>query len=237
MYKLSPNDIVKFGRVEYTIREIKTGEIGDVETDTEFEIEDIPEEREEEPRQACRICLYDNVEYDNPLISPCYCSGTMKYIHVQCLKKWMESRVVLNETSFSKTFYWKNYDCELCKFQFPLEISYQGKTFNMVDIPKLVSPYIVLETNANNKNSTKSIHYISMESIPSVKLGRGHESEIKIPDISVSRCHALIHYKDGNFYVEDNSSKFGTLVKASDGVRIKENKQTITMQIGRTVLI
>ena len=50
MYKLSPNDIVKFGRVEYTIREIKTGEIGDVETDTEFEIEDIPEEREEEPR-------------------------------------------------------------------------------------------------------------------------------------------------------------------------------------------
>ena len=53
-----------------------------------------------------------------------------------------------------------------------------------------------------------------METIPSVKMGRGHESEIKIPDISVSRCHALLHYKDGNFYVEDNSSKFGTLVKA-----------------------
>lgn len=50
MYKLSPNDVVKFGRVEYTVREIRTGEIGEVETDTEFEIEDIPEEREEEPR-------------------------------------------------------------------------------------------------------------------------------------------------------------------------------------------
>ena len=50
MYKLVPNDIVKFGRVEYKIREIKTEEIGDVETDTEFEIEDIPEERQEEPR-------------------------------------------------------------------------------------------------------------------------------------------------------------------------------------------
>ena len=124
MYKLSPNDIVKFGRVEYKIREIKTGEIGDVETDTEFDIEDIPEEREEEPRQQCRICLCDNVEYDNPLISPCYCSGTMEYVHVQCLKKWMESRVVQNETDFSKTYYWKNYDCELCKYQFPLEISY-----------------------------------------------------------------------------------------------------------------
>ena len=147
MYRLSPNDVVKFGRVEYLVREIKTGENNEEDTDTEFEIEDIPEEREEEPRMACRICLADHVEYNNPLISICHCSGTMKYIHVQCLQKWMESRVVLTETGYSKTFFWKNYDCELCKFKFPLEIEYQGKKFNMIDIPKLEMPYIVLETN------------------------------------------------------------------------------------------
>lgn len=124
MYRLSPNDMVKFGRVEYHIREIKTCENQEDDTDAEFEIEDIPEEREEEPRLACRICLADTVEYNNPLISPCYCSGTMKYIHVGCLQQWMESRVVLSETSYSKTFFWKNYDCELCKFKFPLEIAY-----------------------------------------------------------------------------------------------------------------
>ena len=41
---------MKFGRVEYLVREIKTGENNEEDTDTEFEIEDIPEEREEEPR-------------------------------------------------------------------------------------------------------------------------------------------------------------------------------------------
>jgi E3 ubiquitin-protein ligase DOA10 len=35
---------------------------------------------------SCRICLdsdYDSMT--NPLISPCKCAGTMKYIHIRCL--------------------------------------------------------------------------------------------------------------------------------------------------------
>jgi pSer/pThr/pTyr-binding forkhead associated (FHA) protein len=43
-------------------------------------------------------------------------------------------------------------------------------------------------------------------------MGRGHESEIRVCDISVSRCHALVKYKNGRYYLEDNLSKFGTLV-------------------------
>lgn len=43
-------------------------------------------------------------------------------------------------------------------------------------------------------------------------MGRGHESDLRINDISVSRCHALVKYKDGKFTLEDNVSKFGTLV-------------------------
>jgi pSer/pThr/pTyr-binding forkhead associated (FHA) protein len=45
-------------------------------------------------------------------------------------------------------------------------------------------------------------------------MGRGHESEVRVCDISVSRCHALLKYKaeKGMFYLEDNLSKFGTLV-------------------------
>lgn len=43
-------------------------------------------------------------------------------------------------------------------------------------------------------------------------MGRGHESDLRINDISVSRCHALIKFKDNRFLLEDNLSKFGTLV-------------------------
>ena len=35
----------------------------------------------------CRICLEeeDNI---NSLISPCRCSGSSKYVHIQCLQNW-----------------------------------------------------------------------------------------------------------------------------------------------------
>ena len=36
----------------------------------------------------CRICLEE--EDESSMISPCLCSGTMKYVHIKCLKTWME---------------------------------------------------------------------------------------------------------------------------------------------------
>lgn len=45
-----------------------------------------------------------------------------------------------------------------------------------------------------------------------LKLGRGHDSDVRIADVSISRCHAMIRFNQGNFVLEDNDSKFGTLV-------------------------
>lgn len=57
------------------------------------------------------------------------------------------------------------------------------------------------------------MHVISLNAEKnSIKLGRGHDSDVRISDISVSRCHAIIKQKSNGFYVEDNMSKFGTLV-------------------------
>lgn len=52
------------------------------------------------------------------------------------------------------------------------------------------------------------------------KLGRGHESEVRINDISVSRCHAIVKYKEDGFYIEDNISKFGTIVLLKDKIQL-----------------
>jgi pSer/pThr/pTyr-binding forkhead associated (FHA) protein len=53
------------------------------------------------------------------------------------------------------------------------------------------------------------------------KLGRGHESDVRVSDISVSRCHAIIKYENGDFYLEDNLSKFGTLILAKSPIDLK----------------
>jgi len=43
-------------------------------------------------------------------------------------------------------------------------------------------------------------------------LGRGNDTDIRITDITVSRLHAKIRKEKDGFYLEDNESKFGSLV-------------------------
>ena len=66
-------------------------------------------------------------------------------------------------------------------------------------------------------------------------MGRGHESDLRINDISVSRLHAMIKYKEGKFLLEDNVSKFGTLVLISKRTPLSPGFNK-AVQIGRTVI-
>lgn len=36
-------------------------------------------------QQVCRICFEEDLGKENPLISPCNCSGSMKFVHLKCL--------------------------------------------------------------------------------------------------------------------------------------------------------
>jgi hypothetical protein len=59
---------------------------------------------------ACRICMEPDHK-DNPLITPCKCSGSVKYIHEECLKTWLISQ----EGDIDEG------QCELCKTHFQME--------------------------------------------------------------------------------------------------------------------
>lgn len=56
---------------------------------------DIEDAQDNEPK-LCRICLEEeskdseNMEYQ--FISPCKCKGTSKFVHVHCLRSWLESK-------------------------------------------------------------------------------------------------------------------------------------------------
>jgi len=58
---------------------------------------------------------------------------------------------------------------------------------------------------------------------------------VRINDISVSRCHAIIKCKNDGFYIEDNTSKFGTIILLKDKLRLKAH-HTMAVQVGRTVI-
>jgi E3 ubiquitin-protein ligase MARCH1/8 len=59
--------------------------------------------------KQCRICHSGAESRSNPLISPCRCNGTMKYVHTACLIKWLE---------ISSEKFWPTSSCELCGFKF-----------------------------------------------------------------------------------------------------------------------
>lgn len=52
---------------------------------------------------VCRICHGEST-LEAPLITPCNCSGSMRYVHQECIQMWLKS-----SHSFS---------CELCRFTY-----------------------------------------------------------------------------------------------------------------------
>jgi predicted component of type VI protein secretion system len=95
---------------------------------------------------------------------------------------------------------------------------------------------MVLESLNQEKNTSRIIHIIRPTVQRDVfKLGRGHESDLRINDISVSRCHAKIKFVDGKFMLEDNQSKFGTLVLVKQRTPLLPGYNK-AVQVGRTVI-
>ena len=50
---------------------------------------------EKESGIVCRICLEEEDPQDqltNPFITPCKCIGSMKFIHVRCVRDWLDAK-------------------------------------------------------------------------------------------------------------------------------------------------
>ena len=68
-----------------------------------------------EASKECRICLDDTETEDNPFIIPCKCIGSVRYIHVDCLRGWFSNK---KEETYHRgilSIYWEEIKCELCK--------------------------------------------------------------------------------------------------------------------------
>lgn len=113
------------------------------------------------------------------------------------------------------SMYWKTFECEICKQAYPYLFKVGPRVYKLIDIqlPKSAAHFMVMESLPLEKNTSRTIHVLGFSpEKQQFNMGRGHESEVRVNDISVSRCHAIMKYKPEGFYIEDNKSKFGTLV-------------------------
>lgn len=111
---------------------------------------------------VCRICLGDNNEAEDPFISPCMCTGSLKYIHLSCLQKWVKTKLNIQENKNLITIFWKNLDCELCKTQFPFNVRQGGQDYSLIPIDtRNIGSYLVMESLSKDKQPT-GIHIIDI---------------------------------------------------------------------------
>ena len=242
-YKAKEKEWLKLGRVKLRVQSIcldQEKNNANVVPDlfktrkTEELLEKEEKDKDNKEGSSCRICLC-NIETEiDPLISPCKCSGTMKYIHLNCLKEWLKNKIESRISSKGMSFYIKDLSCELCKFSMPSSISHNGYSISLLCINLPTKPYIVIEEYTPERNIAHGLHFVALNNNESAIIGRGNDCDIKITDISVSRKHCKIKYHNSQFFIEDCQSKFGTLVKLQRSFTIKGNVD-ISIQINRTV--
>ncbi|XP_045670385.1 probable E3 ubiquitin-protein ligase MARCHF10 [Ursus americanus] len=69
----------------------------------------LEEEEEEEEGDLCRICQIAGGSPTNPLLEPCGCVGSLRFVHQECLKKWLKVKITSGaDLGAVKT-------CEMCK--------------------------------------------------------------------------------------------------------------------------
>ena len=195
-------------------------------------------------KPACRICYGENNTDDNPLIVPCTCKGSMKYIHYDCLKNWLNAKIEeeLSDDSTEKNnmeciSYNKNsICCELCKTKYPDYLIHNNIYYNILFYKPNYKEFIIFESMKVGKDKTKHYHVVTFDDRDFINIGRANECELSIAELSVSRFHCMIHKENGNIFLEDNTSKFGTLVLIQNKNMIMNEFTPLRLQVNKTFI-
>ena len=204
--------------------------------------------------KMCRICYMGEIDnFFNPLIKPCKCSGSMKYIHYKCLLHWMKTKIQIDKTEYLENNYFslyspENIECELCKQYFPHFIKHNNKLFNLTELEQNYDNdlkennngnenYIVLDSMSPDKDILPYRYIVQFDENKKIKIGRGLDANLVLNDLSISRNHCQLELNDnGDIYLKDNNSKFGTLILVQAKALEIFKGQVLTVQTGRTYL-
>mmetsp|Transcript_35932 Transcript_35932/g.86512 ORF Transcript_35932/g.86512 Transcript_35932/m.86512 type:complete len:380 (+) Transcript_35932:38-1177(+) len=239
-HRLQEGDMVKLGRVRVRVRQVaispedvfqpvcksEGSEAAEVVVCNQQHVQDAP----------CRICLSEGGEEGNPLIAPCNCCGSVQYVHVDCLRHWISERLHFTASDETdRSFFYKQLTCELCHANYPIFVKDGGHSAMLAEVPEVSPPFVVLEQQPMN-GVQSGMYVLSLSAGKVIRLGRGHSVDVRIPDVSISRCHATIRMDEsGHCVLEDSGSKFGTLVavRSSRGLELTDN---LVLQVEHTVL-
>lgn len=234
---LKEGDVIKLGRIRIKVRRVVTtpGPVeGSIQKCFESLASHIDAEEKLDEEALCRICFCNENTENNPLIAPCECTGSIKYIHTDCIKQWLRSRIQTKTTSSTVSYYWTDMNCELCKSCLPSSIYYMGNKIDLISIEYPLKPYLLLEEYSPENFNSSGVHIVTIDDGNTISIGRAQDAELRISDISVSRSHAVLSFSGNKFRIADKKSKFGTLIKLKKVLTLHTGKN-VSIQVGRTL--
>ena len=177
-----------------------------------------------------------------------------------CLKTWLSRNQNVFHSADRKvtTYSYRSFHCELCKTRFKEKIPHpmDEQTYvSPIDLFRPKQNYVILESyiadyggilprQPDSISWQRDIHVLNFDETTSfnqngadhVKIGRGSMNELRVNDISVSRLHAFIRRdaSSGAFYLQDNQSRFGSIVKVNHPITLEEGQEYYFQQ-GRSM--
>lgn len=123
-YQLKEGDLIKIGKQKIKIKEIvledNALEDNNMEIKTKCKIyenflardhsDGYNDSKDPSDPSICRVCL-DEGEFNNPLIAPCKCSGSAKFIHIKCIQEWFNKTINPRKVNSSLIITWKPLVC------------------------------------------------------------------------------------------------------------------------------
>jgi hypothetical protein len=244
-HELKEGDVLKIGRYNLTVQQVYLDGPPRVPSYSAAGVDDVQLQelqRSNAEEVVCRICLGGPEEEDDPLlVAPCLCKGSSTALHLGCLRQWLEVKYLVKNLDNSYISF-KPPGCEVCKAAYPSSLQRgEGQVPLFSGVPAVAPPFVVISIpkgagDAQDRPHGERFIYAPTSSHPLLRIGRSHEAELEVKDVTVSRIHASVAFQDGSFILRDNNSKFQTLVLPRQATVLSARQEPLDYQIGRAVL-
>lgn len=192
---------------------------------------------------VCYMCFDEEDTEENPMITPCKCSGDTKYVHVECLRKWHTAEAD-NQICFLSSV---DATCSVCKStfksDFKLRDGRQVKLFKSSLEPPYVSLLVATKHEMAQRlfNTRFQLSFSTLlkpdgrNATRPLLLGRSSGSDMVLDYRTVSARHASIKFKNGEFIFTDAGSSNGSYLYLRRPLELSPS-QPVQFRLGRSMI-
>ena len=192
---------------------------------------------------VCYMCFDEEDTEENPLITPCKCSGDTKYVHVECLRKWHTAEAD-NQICFLSSV---DATCSVCKSTFKSDFKLKDGRHVKLFKSSLEPPYVSLLVATKHEmaqrlfNTRFQLSFSTLlkpdgrNATRPLLLGRSSGSDMVLDYRTVSARHAAIRFKNGEFVFTDAGSSNGSYLYLRRPLELSPS-QPVQFRLGRSMI-